>query len=211
MYLTILCYVHNMTQHKAVPNDSRYIPFTQQDYCCVPTSIQMIMYRNGVPLIPAEELGYYLGLTVPPEEGHLFYKARVSVTPPSGAGFGTQIMNPEYNPDEIFPKLGIPFVFSQVLAAEIADEADLLDRLHTIEQEDSDALLCFNHGVIKGEYKPFTGHVVVFDRVIDGKIRVVDASWKHPKWRLVEPSLMLEAIQCHGDKNSGGIWHFRLK
>ncbi len=48
-----------------VPKDSRYIPFSQQPYCCVPTSIQMVMYRHNIPLVPAEELGYHLGLTVP--------------------------------------------------------------------------------------------------------------------------------------------------
>ena len=97
--------------HEATPDDSRYVPFTQQAYCCVPTSILMIMYRNGMPLIPAEELGYHLGLTVPPEDSHLFYKVRVSNTPPSLAGYGTQIYNPDYEPNKVFRELGIPFNF----------------------------------------------------------------------------------------------------
>jgi hypothetical protein len=198
-----------MSKVAVMPNDSRYIPFTQQDYCCVPTSIQMIMYRNNIPLIPAEELGYHLGLTVPPDAANLFYKPRVAATPPSTAGYGTQIYNPDYEPNKIFKKLGIPLVFDKKLADELQDEDDLLDELRKIESEGTDALLCFNHGVIRGQYQPNSGHVVVFDRVIDGKIRIVDASWKHPKWRLVEPSLLLDAIKQHGNKNSGGVWHFR--
>lgn len=193
---------------QAAPNDSRYVPFTQQDWCCVPTSIQMIMYRHGIPLIPSEELGFHLGLTVPPDQTSLFYKVRTSDTPPSGAGYGTQISNPKYEPNQAFQKLGIPLSFSQLFASDIATEEALLKELNEIEATDTDALLCFNHGVIKGKYEPFTGHVVVFDRIIDGKIRIVDASWKHPKWRLVEPSLMLEAIQKHGNDNAGGIWKF---
>jgi hypothetical protein len=197
-----------MHDFKAVPKDSRYVPFTQQQDCCVPTSILMIMYRNNIPLIPAEELGYNLGLTIPPEKDNLFYHARVSDEPPSTAGYGTQIFNPIYEPNKVFKELGIPMSFSIELADDIKGTEDLLSKLGAIEKEDGDALLCFNHGVIKGEYKPFSGHVVVFDRIIDGKIRIVDASPNQPKWRLVEPSLMFEAIEKHGNNRSGGIWHF---
>jgi hypothetical protein len=192
-----------------VPTDSRYVPFTQQSYCCVPTSVQMIMYRHDIPLLPSEELGYHLGLTVPPEEAKLFFNVRTSDQPPSAAGYGTQIYNPKYEPNKVFKKLGIPLNFNLKLAADIKDEVALMSELQSIEAKDSDALLCFNHGVIRGEYEPNSGHVVVFDRVADGKVRIVDASWKHPKWRLIEPALMLDAIKRHGNENSGGIWYFR--
>lgn len=195
--------------YEAAPNDSRYIPFTQQSSCCVPTSIQMIMYRNGIPLIPAEELGYHLGLTVAPEDEPLFYKARVSPTPPSSAGYGTQIFRPEYEPNKIFKKLGIPLKFSKKLAAELDTEEDLLNELRSIEESGTDALLCFNHGVVRGKYEPNSGHVVVFDRIIDGKVRIVDASWKQPKWRFIELALLLDAIKRHGNENSGGVWRFQ--
>jgi len=195
--------------YQAVPKDSRYVPFTQQAYCCVPTSIQMIMYRNGISLIPAEELGYHLGLTVAPEEQSLFYNVRVADNPPSTAGYGTQIYNPEYEPNKVFQKLGIPLQFSQKLAADIKDEAALMSELQAVENNNTDALLCFNHGVMRGKYEPNSGHVTVFDRIIDGKVRLVDASWRQPKWRLVEPSILLDAIRRHGNENSGGIWFFK--
>jgi hypothetical protein len=192
----------------AAPNDSRYVPFTQQSNCCVPTSIQMIMYRNGIPLIPAEELGYHLGLTVSPEEKHLFYDVRVADEPPSAAGYGTQIFRPEFEPNAIFKKLGIPLNFSLRLADQILDEQELLSELREIEESDLDALLCFNHGVIRGQFEPHSGHVAVFDRVIDNKVRLVDASPHQPKWRLVEPGLLFDAIKRHGNKSSGGVWRF---
>jgi len=197
--------------YKAAPNDSRYIPFTQQGYCCVPTSIQMIMYRNGIPLIPAEELGHHLGLTVPPANEALFYDVRVSGTPPSTAGYGTQIALPKYEPNKIFKELGIPLDFTLKLASEFDNVTSLMNDLTEIEADNDDALLCFNHGVIRGEYQPNSGHVTVFDKIVDGKVRLVDASWKQPKWRLVEPSLLFDAIKRHGDENSGGVWHFKSK
>lgn len=196
-------------EYKASPTDSRYIPLTQQDWCCVPTSIQMIMYRHDISLIPAEELGYHLGLTVPPDQTALFYKPRTADTPPSGAGYGTQISHPDYEPNKVFQALNIPLSFEKQLASDIKTSEALMAILEKVEAEDSDALLCFNHGVIRGEYKPYSGHVVVFDRVIEGKIRIVDASWKHPKWRLIEPELLFEAIKRHGNDNPGGVWHFK--
>jgi hypothetical protein len=195
------------TAYQVAPNNSRYIPFTQQHACCVPTSIQMIMYRHGIPLIPAEELGYHLGLTVAPEDAGLFYSARTSPTPPD-SGYGTQIFKPEYEPNNIFKKLGIPLTFSIKLADAFSTEQDLLGELSDIEQSDTDALLCFNHGVVRGKYEPHSGHVVVFDKIVDGKVRIVDASWKQPKWRLIDTALLLDAIKRHGNKNSGGVWRF---
>jgi hypothetical protein len=169
----------------------------------------MIMYRHGLPLIPAEELGYHLGLVVAPEDEPLFYDARVSATPPSAAGYGTQIFRPEYDPNKVFPKLGIPLSFELKLASELADEAALRQELEQIEADDADALFCFNHGVVRGKYEPNSGHVVVFDKMVDGKVRVVDASSKQPKWRLLELGLLLDAMKRHGNDKSGGVWHFR--
>ncbi|MCA9332751.1 hypothetical protein KDA00_02660 [Candidatus Saccharibacteria bacterium] len=191
-----------------VQRNTRYVPFTQQASCCVPTSIQMIMYRNDIPLIPAEELGYYLGLTVSPENKHLFYNPRTSDEPPSTAGYGTQIFVPEFKPNKVFEKLGIPLSFEIISANSLNNEKNLMDQLKDIEAQNLDALLCFNHGVIIGEYKPHSGHVAVFDRIIDNEIQLVDASSKQPKWRLVQPSLMFEAIKKHGLQNSAGIWIF---
>ena len=170
----------------------------------------MIMYRHRIPLIPAEELGYHLGLVVSPDEKALFYDVRTANDPPSAAGFGTQIYNPEYEPNKVFQKLGIPLEFTLRPAADIGSEAELVEVLQQVEAEDSDALLCFNHGVMRGKYEPNSGHVTVFDRVINGQIRLVDASWRQPKWRLVEPGLLYEAITRHGNENSGGVWHFSL-
>ncbi len=197
------------TSKDIVPTDSRYTPFTQQPYCCVPTSISMIMYRHGIPLMSTEELGYHLGLTVPPEDEQFFYNVRVAKQPPSAAGYGTQIYNPDYEPNKVFERLAIPLSVRLQLATDIPDEATLLTALEESEANDTDALLCFNHGVIRGEYRPNTGHVVVFDRIVDGKVRIVDPNPKHPKWRLVEPELLLEAIRRHGNGYSGGVWHFR--
>lgn len=189
-----------------VPNNSRYIPFTQQNYCCAPTCIQMIMYKNGMPLLPAEEIGYYMGLTLPPEAKSLFYNPRISSSPPTSAGYGTQISTKGFSLNEAFSKLKLPLSAELELADSIDDSDYLLERLKYIENNDEDALLCLNSSVLKGEYKANSGHLVVFDRIVNGEIRIIDPSPKQPKWRLISANLLFDAIKKHSNKNPGGIW-----
>jgi hypothetical protein len=194
-------------KYKVVPNDSRYIPFTQQKYDCVPTSILMIMYRNGIPLLPSEELGYHLGLVVPPSDKKLYYKPRVSKTPPP-SGYGTKINKAKYMPNKVFDKLGIPLKCKLILADDIKNAEDLVAILTEVEKNDTDALLCFNYSMANELPYKNGGHVVVFDRIINGKIRIVDAWYKNPKWQLRDPKLLYKAIKIHGNKNAGGVWLF---
>jgi hypothetical protein len=192
------------------PEDSRYVPLTQQPFCCVPTCIQIVMHKNGIPLLPAEEIGYHLGLVVGPADAHLFYKVRVSDTPPP-AGYGTRIYDPQFEPNKAFEKLKIKLSFSIKPISEISSSDDLLNMLQEVEAQNGDALLCFNHGALVDDPSRNWGHVCVFDRVEDGKIRIIDPSPNHPKWRTVEAAKMLEAMQKHGVQRSAGIWRINKK
>ena len=194
-----------MTTPQATPENSRYIPLTQQPACCVPTCLQMVMYKNNIPLIPAEEIGYHLGLVVHPDSSKYFYNARTSVDKPS-AGYGTRIYLSEFEPNTAFKNLNIPLRLTVVPISKIDGVDELARTLQKIEADDGDALLCFNHGVSLDEIEKDWGHVVVFDRMVDGKVRIIDPSPEHPKWQLIELEKMFEAMVKHGDSNSGGIW-----
>lgn len=190
----------------ATPADSRYMPFTQQASCCVPTCMQMVMYKLGIPLIPAEEIGYHLGLVVRPEDGYLFYEPRTSDVPPS-AGYGTQIYEPEFELNTAFKNMGIPLNYTLKPIQEIASPDELLKILSAAEASDENALLCFNHGALVDDDSRDWGHVVVFDRVIDGDLRIIDPSPTHPKWRIVKTQKMFDAMVFHGKKKTAsGVW-----
>lgn len=192
-------------QPQATPTDSRYIPLTQQPSCCVPTCFQMVMLKYNIPLMPAEEIGYQLGLVVHTDREHLFYNVRTAAAPPP-AGYGARIYDPEFEPNRAFERLGIPLSLSQILINEIADAENLISKLIEIEKKNQDALLCFNHGALIDDPEQNWGHVVVFDRIIDSKIRIIDPSPHHPKWRLVDAAKLLSAMQKHGEQRSAGIW-----
>lgn len=188
-----------------VPEDSRYIPFTQQKSCCVPTCIQMIMYKQKVPLIPSEKIGYHLGLTVHPDNRHLYYNARVSKIPPI-AGYGTQISKPKYNPSKALKKLKIPLKMEVIPANYYKNSKSLDMYLRKIELNNEDVLLCFDHAVLTGDPKKSAGHVVVFDRLKRGGIRIIDPSAIKPKWINISTSKMLNAMKKHINEKSGGVW-----
>lgn len=191
-----------------VPQNSRYIPFTQQTRCCAPTCIQMIMYKNGIPLVSAEELGYHLGLIVPPMEERLFYNVRVSEAIPP-AGYGTRIYMEEFDPNVAFQKLGIPLILRVENIAEFESSEEVFNVAKKTEEENGDMLFCFNHGALIDDAARDWGHLVLFDRIIDGQYRIIDPSPTHPKWRLVSPEKMFTAMKKHGEKpTAAGVWGF---
>lgn len=192
-----------------VPKNSRYIPFTQQPSCCVPTCIQMVMYRHGIPLIPAEKIGYYLGLTVHPDRKSLFYNVRTSTERPP-AGYGTRIYDPQYEPNTACKKLNIPLEFEIKLITKFDSVEKLSETLKEAETNNIDVLLCFHHGTLIDDPEKDYGHVCVFDRMIENKIRMIDPSPEHPKWRNVTVEKMYVAMKKHGEKRSAGLWFFTL-
>src|SRR3989344_1492589 len=193
---------------EATPNDSRYIPLTQQKSSCVPTCIQVVMLRHSIPLIPAEEIGYHLGLVVHPDRKNLFYNVRTSETPPP-AGYGTRITEAEFEPNNAFQKLNIPLQLTIKPISQFASSKEMQDYLAFAEQESLDVLLCFNHGALLDDPTKDWGHVCVFDRLVGNEMRIVDPSPDQPKWRNVPIDKMFDAMQKHGEKKAAGLWEIK--
>lgn len=166
----------------------------------------MILYRNHIPLLPAEELGYHLGLVVPPDDKNLFYDVRISDSRPP-AGYGTQIQDPAYNPNVVFRKLGIPLSFRIISSNEIKDADDLLLQLRNVLENDGDAGLCLDWNVLHDKGGGTCGHLVLFDRIIGDKIRIIDPESNQPKWQLFDIQILYKALKKHAPF-SGGIWLF---
>lgn len=198
-----------------VPKDSRYIPFSQQPYCCVPTSIQMVMYRHGIPLIPAELLGYHLGLTVPKEASGFFWNTHIGKRPASRirpiAGYGTMIYEKKYEPNKIFKKLGIPLRMELKPVDNFKDFVEFKRYLSELARKDFDVLLCFHHGTLVNDPAKDNGHVVVLDKIYPNKgmVRFVDPT-RGPKWKIYPMKKMYEAMKAHTSAKTGGFWELYL-
>jgi hypothetical protein len=192
------------------PADSRYIPFTQQPYCCAPTSIQIIMHKLGLPLVSQEELGYHLGLVVPPRDKMLFWNARVSERPPSEAGYGTQIQEPEYHPNEAFKKLNIPLDFVYNFIDNFNSVEEMRFYLRDAEKNDLDIIVCYRYGTLH-DTDSSDGHANVFDHYLPGtdEVRLIDPAASAPKWRIVPLEKLFKAAKEHGADKSGGFWEIK--
>lgn len=189
-----------------IPSDSRYVPLTQQKWCCVPTCFQIVMLRHSIPLIPTELIGYHMGLIVPEEGSQYFWDARTGERPP--AGFGTQAGKKEYAPNAVFKKLKIPLKVRWSLINKFKDQSQFENYLMEVEKSDSDVLVCYDWGKLfdKPDYQG--GHVCVLDRVyIDkGEVRIIDPEYNAPKWRVIKIDKLFESMKFHGRDNSAGFW-----
>lgn len=191
---------------KGVLVDSRYIPFVQQPYCCVPAGIQTILHKNAFPLFPQEQIGKWLGLIVPPEARGWFWDVEVLSDPPP-SGYGTRIGQKQFSIDKMLKKQKLPLTMQFVFASQIKSPRAFLQKLSEIEQKDQDALICFKASTINASASR-GGHVCVFDRIVGRKIRVIDPEPKYPKWRLISLETLYKAVKEHGDDKSGGLWIF---
>jgi hypothetical protein len=182
-----------------VPTDSRYVPFVQQPYCCGPACLQMVLYKNNLPLVSQEQIGAELGLVIPPEAKDAFFNADVRDKPVVGSGYGTRIQDSEFGLDKLIEKQNWPFNFSVELASAFPDETSFIARLKELVAADTDVLVCFqnDHG---------TGHICVLDIVGSDTVRVMDPAQSYPKWRSMSYADIYGRVKAHGDDNYGGIW-----
>lgn len=103
--------------------------------------------------------------------------------------------------------MGIPLSYRLEPIQQIDSPSELREILAKTEAEDANALLCFNHGALVDDDSRDWGHVVVFDRIVDGDIRIIDPSPTHPKWRIVKTEKMYAAMKKHGEKKTAsGVW-----
>ncbi len=191
-----------------VPKDTLYTPLTQQKWLCTATCIQMVMARHNIPLVPAEEIAGRMGLLVPAGDLKYFWKASTGEKPNSG--WGTRVGKPQYTPNAVFKKFGIPLKMSWTLINKLKTYDQFLEYLKNIG--DRDVLICFDWGSLYGR-DHHGGHICVLDKVDlkKGEVRMIDPEPEASKWQTVKMASLYEAMKYHGHKNSGGFWELTVQ
>ncbi len=164
---------YNKNMKDVTPKDTRYIPFTQQSYCCVPTSISIVMYKLGIPLIPQELLGYHLGLVVGKKDKNLFWNPVTGEKP--GTGYGTRISKKQYNANLIFKKLKIPIKVTDYPIEDFKSKKDLVSFISSCVKQNKNLIAFLRSGILNNN-KKMNGHACVIDRIYPAKdtIRLID-------------------------------------
>ncbi len=179
-----------------IPKDTRYMPLTQQNSCCVPTSISVVMYKLGIPLIPQELLGYYLGLILDKEKKNLFWNVRTGKRP--GAGYGTQLSKKQYEINSVFKKLKIPLKVNAYPIKNFKTKNGIVSYLSKSVKKDRNIIVLLNSDVLNNT-KNNNGHACVIDRIYPTKdiIRLIDPSAVQAKWREFKINKFIKAIKLH--------------
>lgn len=194
-----------MKNKGVVPKDTRYVPLTQQPYCCVPTCMQMIMLRHNIPLQPAELMAHHMAVVVASEKKKLFWNLP-SVKKRPTAGYGTRL-NENLTADPMFKKLKIPLRMNFKLIDSFKNKDELMKYLYDRVKGDRDTIICYDYGTLFNTGRPH-GHVCVLDKVnkSSGEVRFIDPGSNVPKWRTVNITKLYKAMKDHGKDNVAGCW-----
>lgn len=183
----------------------RYVPITQQPFCCVPANIQMVLLRRELSLLSQEEIGYELGLTVPEDYYELLPNARRGEKPSSG--WGTQIQKEEFSLNTFFTKYHYPLIYQFYSPQTIKESKEWVKQQIAA---DNDLIVCFNYFHL---YRAGNngGHVCLIDSVEGDNVILVEPERDFPKYRTVKLSTLIDAMNFHGEVNLGGFWLIRDK
>ena len=193
----------NNVMKEIIPKDTRYIPFTQQKSCCVPTSISIVMYKRKIPLVSQELLGAHLGLIVHKSNKNLFWNATTGKKPKSG--YGTRIDNKKYDINIAFKNLRIPLKGRYLPINTFKTKKEFVSYISSKVKNDKDIIACFQSGYLSGSKKT-GGHLSVVDKIYSKKdiVRIIDPSPNEPKWKEVKIAKLKKAMELHPVK--GGFW-----
>jgi hypothetical protein len=179
----------------------RYDPITEKPYCCVPAVLQMIQARRGLRSMSQEEIGWKLGLIVPPEVKSEFTKVRTGPKP--RAGYGTQTSNPQFFIEHYFVRNHLPLSITRVSPYSLAELNSIIG---TALDQDDDVVLCLNSLHLFGDGD--LEHVLLIEGYhrSSGQVTVVDPAIGAPKHRITTVDSIFETIQEHNISALGGLW-----
>lgn len=161
----------------------------------------MILTRRGLPCKSQEEIGWELGLLVPPEVKSAF--TRVRTGPQPQAGYGTRISKPEYSIENFFNRNHLPLCIKQVSPS---SSEELTATLQDALGRDFDVVLCFNSQRLFGDGD--IEHVALIETFnsATGRVTMVDPAIGAPKHRTASSDKIFETIQAHDASKLGGLW-----
>ncbi len=178
---------------------SRYIPFPQQLYCCVPACIQMVLYRRGIPLIAQEIIWKYLWLRIPKEKEYLFDVIKAGEEPK--AWYWTQVS--KYPISNFFVQNNIKLKEEYFFLDDI--KTDIKIWIQDIIKNNWDILVCLNLKSLD-EKSEDIWHILLIDSFDWDNIVLLDPRNINPKYRPVKFEVMINAISHHWRSRRWWFW-----
>ncbi len=148
-----------------------------------------------------DEIGWDLGLIVPPEIKSKFTQVRTGSRP--RAGYGTQTSKQEFSIERYFNRNQLPLSITRVSPSSLIEMISIIEDAFA---QDNDIILCFNSQLLFGDGD--IEHVSLLEDFNKdrGQITVVDPAISAPKRRIVSIDSIYKAIQKHGVITLSGLW-----
>lgn len=161
----------------------------------------MIQARRGLHSMSQDEIGWELGLIVPPEVKSEFTKVRTGPKP--RAGYGTQTSSAQYSIANYFVRNHLPLSITRISVSSLVELNSIIG---AALDRDDDIVLCVNSLHLFGDGD--LEHVVLlegYDRA-SGQVKVVDPAIGAPMHRITTLDTIFETIQGYNVRDLGGLW-----
>lgn len=149
----------------------QYRPICQLPYCCVPATLQWILYRRKLDIYDQILIGSELGLRVPERFFKYFNNENIKELSCRAKEYGTQILKEEYSIKRFFSKYNIPLSISEEFHFENIYDLEIF-LIEKIKEGDIDIVIRFNNGIFNKENG--IGHFGLVISVQDGIVIIGD-------------------------------------
>ncbi len=127
-----------------------YRPFYQLPYCCVPATLQWILYRRKLDILDQETIGAELGLRLPEKGRSRFKHPQIKfLASEPREGYGTQIEKKKYSINNFFRSHSIPLSISGQIIPK--DRENLISRFLFGQESNYDVILRYHTGIYGSE------------------------------------------------------------
>ncbi len=190
-----------ISEYMRIEINPPYFPVTEKPYCCVPAVLQMILKRRGLKYQSQEEIGYQLGLIVPPEHRHFFAKVRTESKPK--AGYGTRTSKEKFSIPNYFRKNNLPLKLTKRQPAHIQELRECLNNFLSCGD---DVIICYNSQLLWGDGDmEHVSLIQSFDDEAD-KILIVDPAIGVPKYQKVNFEKLSNILISNRTSKQIGLW-----
>jgi hypothetical protein len=148
-----------------------------------------------------DEIGWELGLIVPPGVKYEFTKVRTGPKP--RAGYGSQTSKPQFSIENYFVRNNLPLSITRVTASSLVELNSIIG---AALDQDNDIVLCLNSLRLFGDGD--IEHVVLIEgyNKASGQVRVVDPAIGAPMHRTTTVDSIFETLQERTVSVLGGLW-----
>lgn len=190
--------------------DPNYRPILQLPYCCVPATLQWILYRHRLDILDQESIGAELGLRLPVKGKTLFRNRRIRFVPTvPKEGYGTQIEKERYSIKRFLSKNNIALEISDIFLPRTKRELEKFLREELTAGHD--IILRYNNQIFKRAGEKSYGHFSVvagFDNRTE-RVTIGDPEMPHFKTASLEQILYSMSERIDGIRR--GLYIVRLK